>query len=149
MAKVEYRALIDGAADRVWDVLKHFGQISQWHPAIPESIIEDGQPDGLVGCIRRLTLQDGAVLREKLLSVDEPDLQFSYRFVESPLPVDNYVATVRLIPLTGENTTVVLWNATFDTREPDPQGELTTTIESLIVGGHESLQVYLNKTATV
>ncbi|AZF37434.1 hypothetical protein C4J88_2651 [Pseudomonas sp. R4-39-08] len=148
MATVEYRALINGGADRVWDVLKHFGQISQWHPAIAESIIENGQPDGLVGCIRRLTLQDGAVLREKLLSVDEPDLQFSYRFVESPLPVDNYVATVRLIPLTGGDITVVLWSATFDTREPDPQGELTAAIESLIVGGHQSLQVYLNKTAS-
>ncbi|PHN24764.1 SRPBCC family protein [Pseudomonas sp. ICMP 460] len=148
MAKVEYSAVVDGGAERVWDVLKRFGKISQWHPAIPQSVIEDGQPDGLVGCIRRLTLQDGAILREQLLSVDAVNLQFSYRFVEAPLPVDNYVLSVRLIPLTGEQTTVILWSATFDTREPDPRGQWTSTIESLIVGGHESLQVYLNQTAT-
>lgn len=147
MAKVEYCALIDGEATRVWDVLKHFGQISKWHPAIPESIIEDGQPDGLVGCIRRLTLQDGAVLREKLLAVDETNLMFSYRFEEAPLPVDNYVAIVRLLPLTGQDKTVVLWSASFDTRDPDPKGEQTAVIQSLIVGGHESLQRYLNETA--
>jgi hypothetical protein len=29
MAKVEYCALIDGEASRVWDVLKQFGQISK------------------------------------------------------------------------------------------------------------------------
>ncbi len=149
MAKVEYRALIDGNADRVWNVLKRFGSISQWHPAISQSSIEDSQPDGLVGCIRRLTLQDGAVLREKLLSVDAVDLQFSYGFVESPLPVDNYIASVRLIPLTGEDRTVILWSATFDTRGPDPQGQMSASIESLIIGGHESLQLHLNQTAAV
>lgn len=148
MAKVEYRALINGHADRVWAVLRQFGQISQWHPAVPHSIIEDNQPDGLVGCIRRLTLQDGAVLREKLLAVDASNLQFSYRFEESPLPVDNYVATVRLVPLTGEDKTVILWAATFDTREPDPHGQLTALIESLVVGGHEALQRHLNHCAT-
>lgn len=147
MAKVEYCALVDGEATRVWDVLKQFGQISKWHPAIPESIIEDGQPDGLVGCIRRLTLQDGAILREKLLAVDETNLLFSYRFEEAPLPLDNYVAIVKLLPLTGQKKTVVLWSASFDTRDPDPKGEQTAVIQSLIVGGHESLQRYLNETA--
>lgn len=148
MAKVEYRALINCNAEHVWSVLKQFGQISQWHPAISRSIIEGQLPDGLVGCIRRLTLQDGAVIREKLLAVDATNLQFSYRFEESPLPVDNYVATVRLISLTGEDKTVALWAATFDTREPDPQGQLSSTLESLIVGGHEALQRYLDHTAT-
>lgn len=148
MAKVEYSALIDGEGGRVWSVLKQFGQISKWHPAIPESIIEDGQPDGLVGCIRRLTLQDGAIIREKLLAMDETNLVFSYRFVEAPLPVDNYVATVRVIPLTGQDKTVILWSASFDTREPDPKGEQTAGIQSLIIGGHESLQRYLSENRT-
>lgn len=147
MATVEYCALLNDKAERVWDVLKQFGQISQWYPAIAQSFIEDQQPDGLVGCIRHLTLQDGAVLREKLLAVDSTNLQFSYRFEESPLPVDNYVATVRVIPLTREDKTVIIWTATFDTREPDPKGQLTATIELLIVGGHTALQIYMNKTA--
>ena len=70
-------------------------------------------------------------------------------YVLCGLFTDNYVLSVRLIPLTGEQKTVILWSATFDTREPDPQGQWTSTIESLIVGGHESLQLYLNQTATV
>ncbi|WP_439862618.1 SRPBCC family protein [Pseudomonas antarctica] len=148
MATVTYTAVLDGGAERVWGVLKRFADISQWHPAITQSVIEDGQPDGLVGCIRRLTLQDGAILREQLLSVDAVNLQFSYRFVEAPLPVDNYVLTVRLIPLTGEDKTVIMWSATFDTRAPDPEGQWTSTIESLIVGGHDSLQLHLNQTAS-
>ncbi|WP_219729217.1 SRPBCC family protein [Pectobacterium odoriferum] len=144
MPQVDYNAVIDRPAETVWRVLKQFGQISQWHPAILESIIEDGQPDGFVGCVRRLTLQGGAVLRERLLMVDERHLSFSYRFEEAPLLVDNYVATVKLIPLSSESRTVVQWMAAFDTREPDPQGEQVADIRALIVGGHNSLQQFLS-----
>lgn len=144
MPMVEYSAVIDSEAQRVWSVLKQFGEISKWHPAIPESLIEDGQPDGLVGCIRRLTLQDGAILRERLLMVDERHLSFSYRFEEAPLPLDNYVATVKLVPLTGQAKTVVQWTASFETREPDPLGKHVAVVRELIVSGHECLQRYLD-----
>lgn len=56
MPIVKFSAVIDSDAGQVWNVLKKFGEISKWHPAIPKSVIEDGQPDGLVGSIRRLTL---------------------------------------------------------------------------------------------
>ncbi len=132
----------------MWSVLKQFGGISQWHPVISESLIEGDQADGLVGCIRRLTLQDGAVLRERLLMVDERDQTFSYCFEEAPLPLDNYIATVRLVRLTDQNKTVVQWTASFDTREPDPKGLQTQGIRELIISGHESLQRYLAATQT-
>ncbi|WP_219729155.1 hypothetical protein, partial [Pectobacterium odoriferum] len=63
---------------------------------------------------------------------------------EAPLPVDNYVATVKLIPLSSESRTVVQWMAAFDTRDPDPQGEQVADIRALIVGGHNSLQQFLS-----
>lgn len=144
MPSIHYNAIVDSDSKRVWDVLKQFGGISKWHPAIPVSLIEGDQPDGLVGCVRRLTLQDGAILRERLLAVDESQLTFSYRFEEAPLPVDDYVMIVKLIPLCGQGKTVIQWQATFDNREPDPQGHQVEGIRSLIVGGHESLQAYLN-----
>lgn len=143
MPKVEYNAVIDAQAEHVWSVLRQFGGISQWHPAITQSLIEDNQPDGLVGCVRKLTLQDGDVLRERLLMVDECNLTFSYRFEEAPLPIDNYIATVRLVPLTGQVKTVVQWAASFETREPDPEGLHEQGIQDLIVSGHKSLASYL------
>lgn len=143
MPIVKFNAVIDSQAERVWSVLKQFGEISQWYPAISQSVIEDGLPDGLVGCVRRLTLQDGAILRERLLLVDESRRMLSYRFEEAPLPLDRYVANVTLVPLTGQDKTVVQWAASFETREPDPQGLHAQAIRDLIVSGHESLQRYL------
>lgn len=143
MPSIQYNAIVDSDAARTWQVLKQFSGISRWHPAIRESVIENDETDGLVGCVRRLVLQDGAVLRERLLAVDEGQLSFSYRFEEAPLPVDNYVMTVKLIPLTGQASTIILWSANFDHREQDHQAEQLEGIRALIVGGHDSLRAYL------
>lgn len=80
MPSVHYNALIDSSAKRLWNLLKQFGCISQWYPAISESYIEDSQPDGLAGSIRRLNLENGATLRERLLAMDHSQLSFSYCF---------------------------------------------------------------------
>ncbi|MCR3713747.1 SRPBCC family protein [Citrobacter freundii] len=145
MANVNYNALIDVDSSQVWQTLKAFGDISQWHPAIVQSSISDDKSDGVPGCIRTLSLTDGTVLLEKLLSMDDHNLQFSYCFEESPLPVDNYIATIKVIPISGKKQAAILWSATFDLRQPDPEGTHASIIYSLIVSGHQSLQVFLQQ----
>ena len=144
---VEYSAVLDSDAQKVWSVLKRFGEIHNWHPSIMESSIEGDQPDGLVGCIRTLTLADGAVVRERLLSVDDRDLRLSYRFEEAPLPLDNYVASVKLVALTGQSKTLVTWSAQFDLQEPDTAEHYQALIQKLIADGHHGLQSMLSSEA--
>jgi hypothetical protein len=124
-------------------VLKKFGEIQEWHPSIVESSIEDNQPDGLVGCIRKLTLADGGVVRERLLSIDDRNTTLSYRFEESPLPLDNYVATVKLVSLTGQSKTFINWSARFDLQDLNTAEHYQELIRGLIVDGHNSLQLFL------
>lgn len=145
MPSIRYNAVVDTDAARTWSVIRQFGGISLWHPAIHESAIESGGTDGQVGCIRRLALQGGAVLRERLLAVDDSQLSLAYRFEEAPLPVDDYVMTIKLVPLTAQPRTVIQWLARFDLREPDPQGDLLESIRALIIGGHNSLGTFLTQ----
>lgn len=145
MPMVEFSDVIDCDADRIWNVLKKFGELYKWHPAIVESGIENGEPDGMVGCVRKLVLQDGAIVRERLLSVDERNMSFSYRFEEAPLPLDNYVAIVKLTPLTGQAKAFINWCASFDVRESDPTGQYQELIRDLVVSGNESLKLYLSE----
>ena len=140
MPMVEFSAVLDGNAEHVWRVLKKFGEIQKWHPSIVKSVIEGGMPDGLTGCIRTLVLANGAVVRERLLSVDDRTLTLSYRFEEAPLPLDNYVATVGLVALTEHNQTLITWSASFDLQEPNTAEHYQTLIRSLIVDGHNGLQ---------
>lgn len=145
MPMVEFSAVLDSDAGHVWSVLKKFGEIHKWHPSIVESGIEDNQPDGLVGCIRKLTLVDGAVVRERLMSVDDRNLTLSYRFEEAPLPLDNYVATVKLAALTGQTKTFIRWSASFDVQDLNTAEHYQALIQELIVDGHNSLQLFLAK----
>ncbi|MHA6311842.1 SRPBCC family protein [Pantoea sp. S-LA4] len=143
MSVVKFNATVAADANRVWQTLRQFGRISEWHPAIRSSEIEDHQPDGLPGCKRRLVLKNGDVLREQLLMVDETRQAFSYRFIESPLPVDDYVATVSLIPLTGRDETVIVWQASFEARAREKAPEMTAIVQELIMSGHRSLADFI------
>lgn len=143
MPTAEYSTVIDSDADRAWGVVKQFGAIANWHPAIVHSGIEGDQPDGLPGIVRKLRLQDGGIVRERLLSVDDRSRTLSYRFEEAPLPLDNYVATVRLVPLTGQPRTFIQWQASFEVRSADDAGQYEALIQDLIVTGNDSLQRFL------
>lgn len=145
MPMVEFSAVIDSEAGCVWSVLKKFGEIHKWHPAITESSIENDQPDGLIGCVRQLKLLDGGIVRERLLSVDDRHRTLSYRFEEAPLPLDNYVGSVKLAPLTGQAKTFIQWSASFELRSPDPAGQYEALILDLIVSGNDSLQRFLSE----
>ncbi|MGM8931156.1 SRPBCC family protein [Salinicola halophyticus] len=141
MPMVTFSALIDAKASDVWKVLKQFGQIHQWHPTIDKSHTEDNLPEALIGNIRHLTLADGAVVREKLLSADDREMSLSYDFEESPLPIDNYLAAAKVIDLTDDNRSVVCWSVSFDVREPGTASEYRDAIRALVVDGHNGLNL--------
>ncbi|MQB08014.1 SRPBCC family protein [Agrobacterium tumefaciens] len=144
MPKVEFNDVIDSDADDAWNVLKKFGEISKWHKDIAESHIDNDMPDGIVGCTRKLTLVDGGTILERLLSTDDINRSLTYRFEEAPLPLDNYTLTVAVTPLTRERKSFIRWSATFDLRETDPEGNYVKLMQSLIIGGSDSLQAYLS-----
>lgn len=145
MASVEYSAVIETNADQVWQVLRQFGGIAEWHPAIAQSQIEDEQAGNSVGAIRRLVLADDGVLRERLLTLDDSQMALSYAFEESPLPLDNYQAQVKVTDAREPQQCVVEWKATFDVREPEAVAHFERLIRELIVGGHESLAAFLKQ----
>jgi uncharacterized protein YndB with AHSA1/START domain len=147
MPNVDHAAIIEADADRVWSVLRRFGEIADWHPAIAESEVEGAVPDGTPGCVRVLRLADGGVLRECLLAVDEANHSFTYRFDEAPLPVDDYHLTVSLVPITGEPRSFIRWTAHFDVQPGHVPAEQIETIRGLVAGGHDALAAFLTSKA--
>ena len=98
MVRVVKNTIIDAPVDRVWALLRDFNGHDQWHPAVKISAIERHLPSDLVGCVRRFQLQDGSELREQLLSLSDLEMAFSYCLLDTPVPLLNYVAHVRLLP---------------------------------------------------
>ena len=89
--------------------------MNAWHPIVAKSTIERGYPSDKIGCVRRFTMQDGAELREQLLALSDLEMTFSYRLLETPIPLFNYVAHVRLLPVTDGNRSFWHWEGRFTT----------------------------------
>ena len=114
MIKVYVSSVIDRPADAVWSVVRDFDGLPRWTPFVAESRIEQGLPADRIGCVRNFRLKDGGVIREQLLSLSDYDFQCSYAILESPMGVSNYVATLKLTPVTDGNRTFAEWSAEFD-----------------------------------
>ena len=62
-----------------------------------------------VGCVRNFRTRDGGVIREQLLTLSDFGYECTYSMLESPMGIDNYVATLKLTPITDGNRTFAEW----------------------------------------
>jgi uncharacterized membrane protein len=142
MARVVKSTIIDAPVDRVWAILRDFNGFDRWLPAVKTSAIERHLPSDLIGCVRRLQLQDGAEVREQLLALSDLEMTFSYCLLDTPIPLFNYVAHVRLLPVTDGNRTFWHWEAQFTT-PAGSEAEMTKLVGELIFeAGFESIRKY-------
>ncbi len=114
MAEVYTSSVIGAPAERVWETVRDFNGLPGWHPVISESRIEGSAPPDQVGCVRAFRLSDGGFVRERLLALSDYEFSCTYSILESPMGVDNYVATLKLTPVTDGSRTFAEWSATFD-----------------------------------
>ena len=117
MIRITRSTVVDAPSDRVWALLRDFNGHDRWHPAVSTSAIERGQNSAKLGCVRRFLLRDGSELRERLLTLSDLEQTFSYCLLETPIPLFNYVAHVRLAPVTDGDRTFWEWRCSFSTRK--------------------------------
>ena len=94
--------------------MRDFNGLPKWTKFVAESRIEQNLAADKVGCIRNFRLTNGGRIRERLLALSDYDMSCTYSILESPLGVENYVATLRLIPVTETDQSFAEWTAEFD-----------------------------------
>jgi hypothetical protein len=122
MAKVYSSTVIPAPVSAVWAVVRDFNALPAWTPFVAESRIEQNRPADQIGCIRNFRLKDGGRIRERLLALSDYDMSCTYSILESPMGVENYVATLRLIPVTDGDATFAEWSAEFDAAPEREEG---------------------------
>ncbi len=127
MARVYISSVIDAPATRVWETVRDFNALPRWHPRIRNSRIEDALPSDKIGCIRNFDLQNGDNIRERLLGLSDYDMFCTYAILESPMPLEDYVATLRLTPVTEGDRTFAEWSAEFSC-DPAVESDLVSGI---------------------
>ena len=127
MAKVYCSTVIAAPASAVWALVRDFNALPQWTGFVADSRIEHNRAADQIGCIRNFTLKDGGRIRERLLALSDYDMSCTYTILDSPMGVENYVATLRLIPVTDGDQTFAEWSAEFDAA-PEREDQLVANI---------------------
>ena len=140
MPRVFVSSVLDAPPAKVWERVRDFNGLPKWHPRIRDSRIENGEPSDRIGCVRDFHLQNGDRLREKLLGLSDYDMFCTYAILDSPMPLTNYVATLRLTPITDQERTFIEWSADFDCA-PEREAELIDGIgANVFQGGFDALK---------
>ena len=142
MIKLYTSSVIDAPADAVWQRVRDFNGLPSWHPLIADSRIEQNLPSDRIGCVRNFRTRDGGTIRERLLTLSDYDYECTYSILESPMGVENYVATLKLTPITDGNRTFAEWSAEFDC-EAARERELSQSIgQGVFQGGFDALKTH-------
>jgi Polyketide cyclase / dehydrase and lipid transport len=144
MAHVVRSTIIDAPADQVWGVLRDFNGFDRWHPALANSAIERSQSADRIGCVRRVKLADGSELREQLLALSELEQSFSYCLLDTPIPLFNYVAHVRLLPVTDGDRTFWHWEARFTAPAGEEKSMTDLVSDGIFQAGFDAIRKHLS-----
>jgi hypothetical protein len=146
--KLSEEAAINAPPDKVWDLIKDFCSIAQWHPAIAKC---EGEGGNAAGAKRVLTLKRDGNPRivEEMMSYDEAGKTFKYKIKQvdvKVLPVTGYTAFMTVKP-GDQGGTLVTWNGGFYRGFPNnnPPPELndqaaTTAVTEIYKAGLDGLK---------
>jgi hypothetical protein len=132
MARIDMKTDLNVAADEVWKLIGGFNTLPDWHPAIEKSELEEE------GNMRRLSLAGGGTVVEKLVKLDDNERVYTYSIIDSPLPVKNYEATIR-VKDDGEGHTTVEWSSEFEA-EGAAENEAIDIIAGIYQTGFDNLK---------
>ncbi len=124
MGKIELNEEMAAPASAAWEKLADFGGLG-WMPGV-EKVEVEGEG---IGAVRTVSMGPMTV-KERLESFDDEGRSLSYSITEGPMPVQNYLATIR-VSETGSGCRVV-WSARFD----PPEGVPADAIEKGLNGAY-------------
>lgn len=133
MIGVNLKTTVNASAEELWRVVGDFNGLPKFVAAATTSRVEG---EG-VGAVRTLILPDGATILERLEELDESGKKLVYSIVEGPLPVENYLSTMKVTDL-GGGKSELSWSSKFN-----PSGasddEAVAAIEGIYRMGFEGL----------
>lgn len=126
--------VIDATIEQAWSVLRDFNGLPDYHPMFVESTIEENKPPDQIGCVRNFSDQDGDRVREQLLALSDREHYYTYRILEGGVPASNYIAQMRLWPVTESNQTFGEWWAEFEVEEANAASVVERVTETFRQG---------------
>jgi len=121
------------SAEQVWQLVGGFNSLPDWLPFIVKSEPSEG------GRVRHLQTADGGVVVERLQSFDNVARTYSYSISESPFPVSEYLATLKVEGLT-DSSAKVTWSGVFTPVAGVTDAAVEELFAGVYSGGLEALR---------
>lgn len=148
--KVEKTVVIDASPDKVWGLVKDFGNWQKWHPAVESTKLDKRNVDGTEETVRLLNLKGGGTILENLKSIDENSKQMKYGIIEGVLPVADYYSTISVKAVDGGKSEVK-WMGRFyrvyKLNPPIPPGQDDKSAVDAVTGVYDAGLANLKKVA--
>lgn len=131
-------------ATAVWKLIAGFNTLPDYHAAVPESRLAEG------GTVRYITISEdagGGIVVERLMYFNETEKSFSYKIIaliESPLPLHNYQAWVKLEPI-NETSCKLSWSSKFHAMGASRE-EAEDIIRAIYKGCYDGIERALSNT---
>ena len=133
MLSVHMQLDLKATAEEVWKVIGGFNEIPAWVPPVEKSTLDE------TGKVRHLSLAGGGLILEQLEEHSDEERYYRYSIIDSPLPLSNYVATIRVHAQGGGAHSIVDWSSHFN---PDnaPDEEAIAVVQGVYQAGFDQLQ---------
>ncbi len=125
LKKIKVSNSIEMSAQRneVWTTISNLGNLDK---VVPEIISQTKTFGNGKGAIVNLTLKaNGKTVVEKVRKLSNKKYIFVYKMLETPLPIQNYKATIKIISTSGTKYTVK-FDAVFKASIGDKESMITT-----------------------
>lgn len=134
MAAIKMRTQVSASAAELWKTIGGFNALPAWHPAIEKSE-STGQT---AGAVRTLRLAGGGTVIERLEHYSDVERVYRYTIIDSPLPVANYAAEIRVID-NGDGTSNVEWSSEFASATGS-ESDAVKIIQGIYQAGFDNLK---------
>ena len=138
MTNVVVKDTINAAADEIWKTLSSFRDVEKYIPLVKSSTVEGSGVGAKRTCIIPNESGGEGKIEEEIKSFDENAKTFSYSITSSPLPVENYLGTVKVTAL-GNDRCEVEWSSTFEPKGL-PEEEVSKMINDVYVSAINGLK---------
>jgi len=139
MSEIAVHLDFSSSPDAVWKELADFGGLGAWAPGVESCKLEGSG----IGAVRSVAMPGGVVMEERLETLDDETRTLQYAIVGGPMPVSDYLATVKVSETAGGCR--VDWGATFTPPEGLPAEAIAGGVEGAYNGMLAALKKHLGE----
>jgi len=138
VTNVVVKDTINAAADEIWKTLSSFRDVEKYIPLVKSSTVEGSGVGAKRTCIIPNESGGEEKIEEEVQSFDNDAKTFSYSITSSPMPLENYLSTVKVKDL-GNGRCEVEWSSIFEPKGM-PEEEVAKMINDIYVTAIDGLK---------